>query len=29
MDKLGRLIVAKLQAGNGVTRAPTCAVAHL
>ena len=29
MDDLGRLIVSKIQAVNGVTRTLTCAVTHL
>jgi DNA-binding Lrp family transcriptional regulator len=28
MDNLGRLIVSKLQAGNGVTRTLACTVTH-
>jgi DNA-binding Lrp family transcriptional regulator len=29
MDDLGRLVVSKIQAVNGVTRTLTCAVTHL
>jgi hypothetical protein len=29
IDELGKLVVTRVQAADGITRAPTCPVVHL